>query len=427
MATYHIPYSHRMIPIDLPASRVIFTGELPKTEELLHWQDQLIPLLDHPTAGPSLWERLSPGDHIVILVEDQTRHTPVSEILPVLIRYLITHGSREEDLEILIAPGTHRILTEDELTQKLGSEVRQRIKVSQHDYRDLESLVHLPDVTIGDLTIPVSVNRTCIEADLLIGLGNIIPHPNAGYSGGAKILAPGCCGPDSVSAAHTAAALMGYLPLGMKENDCRHAFEAIASAAGLDFIINVILNPAEEVVGIVTGDFVKAHRAGTDLSRASFGTPIPEEADILISCAYPYDCDFWQCEKSMVSGFFAVKEGGIMILPMPCLEGIAHNHDTLLDWLALSREEAIALARHTFLTHGEGDLVAAGIAIGALTASEKARIFVYSEGLSDDTIKEMGYRPFPSLQAAIDTALAEIPQGTIGILPHGGDCLPYLL
>ena len=38
----------------------------------------------------------------------------------------------------------------------------------------------------------------------------------------------------------------------------------------------------------------------------------------------------------------------------------------------------------------------------------------------------MGYRGFSSLQAAVDAALDEKPDGVIGILKRGGDCLPLL-
>lgn len=422
---YNIPYATWNIPVFLPEEQVDFIGELRKTEENFRWRDELLEKLDAPTAGRALYDLIKNDQHIVILVEDNTRHTPIRDILPILCDYLVAEGCGLEQIEILIAPGTHRILTEAEIKDKLGSFAVSHLKISQHDYRDETVLKQLKDVWIGDMRIPVYVNKIAVTADLLIGLGNIIPHPNAGYSGGAKILNPGCCGKATVSATHTAAALMGYLPLGMEENACRDSLEQVAEAVGLDFIINVVLNEHNQVVDVVTGDFKQAHRIGAKRAREVFGVPIKEPVDILISCSYPYDIDFWQCEKAVLAGSLAVKKGGIMILSAPCLEGLAHNHDDLLDWLQMSSAEAEEKISRLSKEETGQDLVAAAIAISALTAGEKADIYIYSTGLTKDEIKKLGYKGFSSLQEAIDAALAAKPEGRIGILPRGGDCLPY--
>jgi nickel-dependent lactate racemase len=59
----------------------------------------------------------------------------------------------------------------------------------------------------------------------------------------------------------------------------------------------VVQNSSNEVIRNVTGDPAAAHRAGCITSRNAFGVSIPQPADILISCSFPYDIDFWRCEK----------------------------------------------------------------------------------------------------------------------------------
>lgn len=426
LKTYQIPYSSSLLPVALPEQCVAFEADLPRMEPMHDWKELLSEKLDSPTAGKPLCSFLAPGQHIVLLVEDNTRHTPVKDILPILCSYLCAHGCSLSQIEILIAPGTHRVMTDDELLEKLGPFAMEHLKISQHDYRDPTSLVTLDSVSVSGIEIPVSVNRIAVEADLLIGLGNIIPHPNAGYSGGAKILDPGCCGRETVSATHISAALMGYLPLGQMENQCRNGLEQVARRVGLDFIINVVLDAENRVVDLVTGDFVQAHRAGAQSARKAFGVSLPCQADILISCSYPYDIDYWQCEKALISGYFAVKKGGIIILAAPCLEGLAHNHDDLLSWLGLSSDDAKARLRHLWESKEPGDLVSASIAVGAVTVREHAQIFIYSQGLTNEEISAMGYRGFSSLQEAVNAALAEKPDAVIGILKRGGDCLPLV-
>ena len=422
-----VPYSDYFIPVEIPEKRISFIRDLPKTEPLPEWEKELSLLLDKPTAGLPLKRILHPNVSVLILVEDQTRHTPVNRILPVLVSYLNQAGIPDNQIRILIAPGTHRILTQEEILTKIGSGMVQRLEILQHDYNDLDSLVNLGTVEASGISIPVLVNRAVSEADVVIGLGNIIPHPNAGFSGGAKILDPGCCGRETVSGTHMAAALLGFLPLGVMENECRQSMEEVAARAGLNFIINVVLNSSNEVIRIVTGDPVAAHRAGCLTSRNAFGVSIPQPADILISCSYPYDSDFWQCEKAMISGGFAVADNGILILAAPCKEGLAHNHDDLLNWTDMSCQETASAIRNANLSDPSLDIVAAGIAMGANMVREKVRhVFIYAPTLPESAIQRLGYISCPSLQCAIDDALSLIPEGSVGILLRGGDCLPVL-
>lgn len=45
--------------------------------------------------------------------------------------------------------------------------------------------------------------------------------------------------------------------------------------------------------------------------------------------------------------------------------------------------------------------------------------------MSREEAARMGYRYFSDMQEAVDAAIGERPEGRVGILPRGGDCLPY--
>ena len=186
------------------------------------------------------------------------------------------------------------------------------------------------------MEIPVHVNKKILEADYVVGLGNIIPHCDAGFSGGAKIVQPGVCGFATTAATHIAAALLDEIPLGDLNNPCRQGIEEVAGKVGLKFIINVVMSPSGEVIDVFAGDFIAAHRAGAILAEQVYGVEIPELADIVIVSSQPGDIDFWQGEKALISAYFCVKKGGIIIFVAPCYEGMEHNHPRLRDWVGLN-------------------------------------------------------------------------------------------
>ncbi|MFQ5484055.1 MAG: nickel-dependent lactate racemase [Desulfobacterales bacterium] len=420
-----LPHGNETLEVEVP-DRIIFDGAMQYIQPVNNLEELLWERIKHPVGCETLGEMVSPGEKILILIEDNTRNTPVKKILPVLIDYLKDCGIGPDNLEILAAPGTHRLMTESELNEKVGEIVASSIKISQHDFADHAALIDLGRIRTGTGDIPIQVNKKAIDADFIIGLGNIVPHCDAGFSGGAKIVQPGICGYPTTAATHVAAALLEKIPLGCVENPCRWGMEKVAKRVGLRFIINTIMNFKNEVIDIVTGDFIKAHRKGAKVAEKAFGVKIPELADIVIVSSHPADIDYWQAEKGITSAYFTVKENGFIIFVAPCPEGLEHNHPKFREWLKMSYSGACDRVKNTSVCDETADLVSADLAIANSRAREKVTILAVSQGLEEEDFEILGYRPFKTIQTALDFALAAMPDGTIGILPRGGDCLPVL-
>jgi len=421
-----IPYGNESLTAQIPENLLLFSGEMTPLRALENFEEDLRQKLDRPIGCRPLKDQLSTRDRVLILVEDNTRNTPVKKILPVLLAYLERAGIPLANVEILTAPGTHRVMTEKELTEKIGEGIAQKVKISQHDFRDSWAIADLGIIQVGQSRIPVQVNRKILEADFLIGIGDIVPHSDAGFSGGAKIVQPGVCGFATTAATHIAGALLEEIPLGDVANPCRLGMEEVARLVKLRFIINVVKNFQNEVAEVVTGDFVQAHRQGVVTARKSFGVSIPALADVVIVSSYPCDIDYWQAEKGLISAYFAVKKGGIIIFVSPCPEGMEHNHPRLRDWIKMTYAEACAAARKISPEDAQADLIAADLAICNARIREKADVYLVSDGLTEEDSLILGYRKFATLPQAVDRALDRFPQGRFGLLPRGGDCLPIL-
>ena len=424
---YNIPYGDRKEYFDAPQGSVIFEGKMTNIPAVKDFKGELISALESPIGTPPLKELAVDRKNIVFLVEDNTRSTPLDIIMPIITDYLNENGVPDNAMSFLTAPGTHRLMTDEEIIQKLGAEMVRRFKVVQHDANASEDMKDLGTVTAGDYKIPVHVNKYALEADLLVGIGNIVPHCDAGYSGGAKILQPGVCDFVTTSATHAAAGFCPDIPLGMADgNPCRMGMEEVAKIAGLAFIVNTVKNYEGEISGIFAGDFIKAHREGVKLAKISYSISVPEPADIVIVSSSPSDMDYWQACKGTSCAYFAVKEGGVMIFAAPCTEGLAHNHPRFREWLSLPMDEVLRRLAAASPEDVEADMVSAVLSVCNCRARDKAKIFCVSDGLSKEDLAAMQYTPFPSVQAALDEAMRLIPGATIGIIPKGGISLPVI-
>ena len=424
---YRIPYGKEQIVFEAPELAVIFTGEMTNIAKIKDLKSAVLDALERPIGTPPLKELAKGKKNIVFLFEDSTRDTPLAEIVPVVIGYLNANGVKDDSISFLSAPGTHRVMTKQEVIAKLGPDIVDRFVVRQHDATISEDMVDLGFVDAGGYKIPVHVNRHALDADLLIGLGNIVPHSDAGYSGGAKIVQPGVCDFATTSATHLTAGLCPDIPLGMVEgNPCRRGMEEVAKIVGLSFILNVVKNYEGEVAGIFTGDFIEAHRTGVKLAEKSFKVEMPALADIVVVSSSPADLDYWQAEKGVTGAYFAVKEGGIIVFAAPCYEGLAHNHPRFREWLSLPLEEVIKGLKAASPEDVNADIVSAVLAVCNCRIRNRAKIFVVSDGLTGEDLAAMQYIRFSTVQSALDEAMRLIPNAKIGILPKGGISLPVL-
>jgi nickel-dependent lactate racemase len=224
----------------------------------------------------------------------------------------IRRGNPQADITILVATGCHRDTTGEELEAKFGPDITERENIVVHDCDspDMAYLGKLPSG--GDLML----NPLAVEADLLVAEGFIEPHFFAGFSGGRKSVLPGIASRKTVVYNHNAefiahpAARTGVVEGNPIHNDMLYA----ARAARLDFICNVVINAAKEVIYAAAGDCDLAHRAGREflLSRCRVA---PVEADIAITTngGYPLDQNIYQAVKGMTAAEAAVRKGGVII------------------------------------------------------------------------------------------------------------------
>jgi nickel-dependent lactate racemase len=219
----------------------------------------------------------------------------------------------------------HRPSTNDEKVIKLGQDVVDRYRVIDNEPQNAAMLVDLGLTKNG---VPVSAHRAAVEADLLLATGLVEPHQYAGYSGGRKTLAVGAAGEPLIAHTHGPAFVdhPGTRLGRIEGNPFHEAVTEAASRAGLDFILNVVLNDDKRVVCVQAGEPVETHRQLVDFARAIYEVPIPHQFDVAIGgVGYPKDANLYQASRAASYLFFAptpvVRPGGVLIVPAPCEEG----------------------------------------------------------------------------------------------------------
>ena len=322
---YRVPFDKGELTFDLPAGwrgAVVESKAVPPIRDV---PAAVAAAVARPVNSPPLRELAKPGDTVCIVFTDVTRASPDSLLVPPLLAELEAAGVRDDDITLLCGIGMHRASTHDEKVAKLGQAVVDRYRVIDSEPQNPAALVDLGRTETG---IPLSVNRTAYEADLLIATGIVEPHQYAGYSGGRKTLAVGAAGEAMI--AYTHGAHMVDHPgtrLGRTEGNPFHqAVTEAARRAGLRFIVNVVQDDQKRVVCVRAGEPESTFSELVAFARTLYEVPVPRQYDVAVAgVGYPKDANLYQASRAASYLFFAptpvVRPGGYYITPAPCGEG----------------------------------------------------------------------------------------------------------
>ncbi len=276
--------------------------------------------LENPIGSSRLRDMAIGKSRVLVITSDHTRPVPSAVTIPKLLSE-IRAGSPNAEIVILIATGMHRPCTRDEIERKLGASVLENERVECHDCRDASNLVDMGVLPSGGRLI---LNRRVKWADLIVSDGFIEPHFFAGFSGGRKSVLPGIAGEETVRYNHNAEFIENpNARQGVLDNNPIHADMLFAArAAGLRFILNVIIDSEKRIAAAVAGDVQMAHAEGCRicLSRTSVKRRL---SDIVVTSngGYPLDQNIYQAVKGMTAAEACVNPGGAIIMVSECSDG----------------------------------------------------------------------------------------------------------
>lgn len=418
MECYELSYGSRKLAFSDP--HVIFCATAKRPEILRDPVELVEAALDAPYGTPRLEELVKPGSKVALIVDDITRPTPRQLLLEVITRRLSAIPGLQ--ISIVLALGTHRPETQSEIDEDLGVFAKRYpiVNISYMDEARFAVAGEMPDGT------PIRVYKEILEADMVMGVGNIVPHIAAGWGGGAKIIMPGVCGKETTDAIHMLSCIKQNVleTCGGTDNLFRRTMETLARKVGLAFIVNTVIDEEKHLLGVFAGDFIEAHRAGVAFAKQVLCPEIPARADILIVSANPANADFWQGAKPYVFAHFAVKRGGVMIFLLSAelgLCGCAPAHtQTLVEYYNQSEEkilEDIAAGKAT-------DILGMGEAFIRLQTEGYCKTLLVSDGLTETDAQLLGFEKAGSLDEALARARSLVgTDAAIGLIPQGGELL----
>lgn len=363
--------------------------------------------------GFDRYKELFDNKKILTIVNDGYRRTPTDSLLLIIWDYV-------KDGDFIVATGTHRSPTKDELRKIFGElldKVESRLHI--HDCYNKASLVDIGKTQLGT---PVQLNRKVIEADLIVAINSVEPHFLAGFTGGRKSIVPGLASFDTVQTNHRFAKDINSTSLSLETNPLHCDLEDALGLLSDKTILGIqcVTDRVGKIIDLFVGTLKEAFLKACDCAKKFYTVEVPGKFDVVIAnCEPPLDANLYQLQKAQEHGGRMVGDGGVLIVMGACKEGVGSEYFMKLVETYPTPEEV--------LDKGVNDN-SFGIHKLVKTARQLRRFKIYYvTTLDEKVVKKVYFEPFCDINEALKSALRELGDNTeLAILEDAGYTVPEI-
>jgi nickel-dependent lactate racemase len=291
------------------------------------------------------FEKLGAKKKVIAVPPDFTRfHSHAG-----LLTRLSWEYFKEKLTDILPALGTHSPMTEREIEAMYGDIPRNLFRV--HNWRnDVVTLGEVPSDFIYqqsegklDYSWKAQVNKLLVEGnyDLILSLGQVVPHEVIGMANYNKNILVGTGGLEGINKSHFLGAVYGMERImGRADNPVRrvynYAADHFAKHLPIIYILTVVSRNADgqlKVCGLYIGDDIECFNLAAELSLKVNFQMVEEPLQKVVVYLEPSEFkSTWLGNKSIYRTRMAIADGGELIVIAPALKEFGEDKqiDTLI-------------------------------------------------------------------------------------------------
>jgi len=295
----------------------------------------------HTALEKALENRKESLSKVLLLPPDFTRaHSGAGEITVKLYNMLkdVCH------VDVMPALGTHMPMSDEERIAFFGDEIpRERFIV--HNWRD--DVIKIGEVPAGfvreisegimEESIDVEVNRRLVEGgyDLIISIGQVVPHEVAGMANYSKNVFVGCGGYNMINKTHMLGAVYGMERImGRDHSPVRKVFdyaeEHFVRDLPLMYILTVTTHQDDRVLihGLFIGRERRLFEEAVALSQEKNMQFLDEPLDKVVVFLDPQEFkSTWLGNKAIYRTRMAIADGGELIVLAPGVRQFGEDRD----------------------------------------------------------------------------------------------------
>lgn len=362
------------VDLDLPAERLLAVCAEPIGEPLVDLSGAVEAALAEPLNYPPLARATVPGDRIVLALEPGLPQS--AGLAAAVAGHLVAHGAAPDHILLLSPP---EAAGECDPRERLPEAWRNKVKMEIHEPETKGSLALLGSSQEGK---PVYLNRTMLDADLVVPIGCLRDSAALGYHGPFGGLFP------SFTDAKTRGRfqkLSGPKTARQRAAKERAEIDEIGWLLGTQFTVQVVPAGGDRLLKVFAGEIPQVFQRGEAAYRAAWSFKVPCRASLVIaSLSGGAEQQTWEnVARALASAARVSAEGGAIALctQLACEPGGALSSlsgaDDISEALRRIAKEALPDAR---------------IAAEVARAMEQGKVYLLSR-LDETLVEELGLAP----------------------------------
>jgi nickel-dependent lactate racemase len=283
------------------------------------------------------------GKRVLILIPDGTRTMPMPVMFDLFEQFL---GPRVAAMDYLVALGTHRPMTDAQLSKLVGHQVVDgQVGLSHiynHRWEIPDNFTVIGSISSSDIesitgglmkqSVPVRLNRLIFVYDQLIICGPVFPHEVVGFSGGNKYFFPGITGAEIINFTHWLGAMMiSFKIIVASYTPVRAVIDRAAALIERPITCFSLVVTHEGLAGIFFGPAQKAWQAAAALSAQKHIVYVEKPFQRVLSVMPEMYDDLWTAAKGMYKMEPVVADGGEVVFYAPQITEVSYTHGQLID------------------------------------------------------------------------------------------------
>lgn len=338
------------------------------------------------------------GKKVLIIPPDITRFHSKAGYITNRYYHLLKDNHH---IDILPALGTHVPMNDEELTEFFGDIPKDHFLI--HDWRnDVVEIGVVPKMYVKKITdgywaegVSCEINKLIVEGnyDLILSIGQVVPHEVIGMANHSKNLLVGCGGKRTINGSHMIGAVYGMERMMGKDNTpvrkiLDYAFENFLNNQPIVFVLTVTTAVKNDVTthGLFIGPERKTFEASVELAQEKNIDFIEKPVNKCIVYLDPKEFkSTWLGNKAVYRTRMAIQDKGELIILAPGVHRFGEDdkidslirkygyvgRDKVLEYFHENRDLQENMSAAAHLIHGSSeDRFSVTYAVSHLTKEE---------------------------------------------------------
>ena len=323
-----LPYGETEVYVSVDMDNLIKVLEPRLEQEPRQVAEEMTRALDEPTGSVTLDELVRPDCRVAIAVDGSMSPSLAAQALSSVVKHLVELIVPRDRITIVVGNG-ERENGATRLTEAIrGSSGLAQVRLLNHT----KTSTNLGEAGETKAGTTVRLDREYLDATLKIAVGETRIDSHVGFTGAHCALLPGIASLDAIQGVRRLYFKGGATPGVVELNPVKEETMEAVRLAGVDFAVNVAVDPRGDYMGVFSGGFEESWGKAVTQLGGSYEVKAEGNADITVVSAGGdrFDYSLYKTSWALENAANVTKRNGTILLLGECGEGLGADSFTKL-------------------------------------------------------------------------------------------------